>query len=117
MSLAHKQMEAFNYKNETFNINGDRIQKVSFSPIVYSFFPELAKREVLVELMVEEISWYYENYCECCEIQEQSFFVVEFENETFEFEYSLDFVNNHQLFIVDVNADRCFGYGKNETIH
>ena len=117
MSIAHKQMEAYNYKNETFNIYGDQSQEVSFSPIVYSFFPERSKREMMVEIMVSEIEWYYENYCECCEPKEQSFFIFEFEKEAFEFEYMFDQINNSQLFIDDVNASRCFGYGVNETIH
>ena len=117
MSIAHKQMEAFNYTNEAFNINGGKIQEVSFSPIVYSFFPERSKRENMVEIMVDEIQWYYENYCECCEQKQQSFFVFNFEKETLEFEYAFDYLNNRQLFIVDVNASRCFGHGVNETIH
>ncbi len=117
MSIAHKQMEAFNYTNETFKINGGKIQEVSFSPIVYSFFPERSKRENMVEIMVAEIQWYYENYCECCEPKQQSFFVFNFEKETLEFEYAFDYLNNKQLFIVDVNASRCFGHGVNETIH
>ena len=50
MSIAHKQMEAFNYKNETFNIYGDQSQEFSFSPIVYSFFPERSKREMMEEI-------------------------------------------------------------------
>ena len=117
MSIAHKLMEAFNYKNETFNIYGDQSQEVSFSPIVYSFFPERSKREMMVKIMVSEIEWYYENYCKCCEPKEQSFFIFEFEKETFEFEYMFDQINNSQLFIVNVNASRCFGYGVKETIH
>ena len=52
MSIAHKQMKAYNYKNETFNIYGDQSQEVSFSPIVYSFFPERSKREMMVEIIM-----------------------------------------------------------------
>ena len=43
--------------------------------------------------------------------------VFDFEEETLEFEYAFDYINNKQLFIVDVNASRCFGHGVNETIH
>ena len=117
MSIAHNQMKAYGYINETFKIFDERKQEVSFSPIVYSFFPERSTREIIVRRMVEEIDWYYDNYCECCEPQEQSFFIFEFEKETLEFEYALDYRNNSQLFIVDINAAKCFGYGKTETIH
>ena len=117
MSIAHSQMKAYGYINETFKIYGEQKQEVSFSPIVCSFFPEKSIREIIVRKMVEEIEWYYENYCECCEPQEQSFFIFKFGKETLEFEYALDYKNNSQLFIVDIDAGRCFGYGKSETIH
>ena len=103
MSIAHKQMEAYNYKNETFNIYGYQSQEVSFSPIVYSFFPERSERAKLVEEMVNEIyqknDYIYETY-----------FIIEFQNETFEFEFALDHVTNNQLIIVDVFAYKCFGH-------
>ena len=37
MSIAHNQMKAYGYINETFKIFDERKQEVSFSPIVYSF--------------------------------------------------------------------------------
>ena len=103
MSIAHKQMEAYNYKNETFNIYGDQSQEVSFSPIVYSFFPERSERAKLVEEMVDEI--YIKN-----DFINETYFIIQFQNESFEFEFALDHISNNQLIIVDVFAYKCFGH-------
>ena len=103
MSYSHKKLLACDYVNETFNTYGNQIQEVSFSPIVYSFFPERSERAKLVEEMVNEIyqknDYIYETY-----------FIIEFQNETFEFEFALDQITNNQLIIVDVFAYKCFGH-------
>ena len=103
MSYTHKKVLACDYVNEAFNTYGNQIQEVSFSPIVYSFFPERSERAKLVEEMVNEIyqknDYIYETY-----------FIIEFQNETFEFEFALDQVSNNQLIIVDVFAIKCFGH-------
>ena len=103
MSYTHKKVLAFDYVNETFNTYGNQIQEVSFSPIVYSFFPERSERAKLVEEMVNEVyqknDYIYETY-----------FIIEFQNETFEFEFALDHISKKQLMIVDVFANKCFGH-------
>ena len=103
MSYTHKKVLACDYVNEAFNTYGNQIQEVSFSPIVYSFFPERSERAKLVEEMVNEVyqknDYIYETY-----------FIIEFQNETFEFEFALDQVSNKQLMIVDVFAHKCFGH-------
>ena len=40
----------------------------------------------------------------------ETYFIIEFQNETFEFEFALDQVSNNQLMIVDVFAYKCFGH-------
>ena len=103
MSYTHKKVLSCDYVNETFNTYGNQIQEVSFSPIVYSFFPKRSERAKLVEEMVNEIyqknDYIYETY-----------FIIEFQNETFEFEFALDQITNNQLIIVDVFAYKCFGH-------
>ena len=56
MNYTHKKLLAFDYVNETFNTYGNQIQEVSFSPIVYSFFPKRSERAKLVEEMVNMIT-------------------------------------------------------------
>ena len=54
--------------------NGGKIQEVSFSPIVYSFFPERSERAKLVEEMVDEI--YLKN-----DFIYETYFIIHFQNE------------------------------------
>ena len=103
MSYTHKKVLACDYVNEAFNTYGNQIQEVSFSPIVYSFFPKRSERAKLVEEMVNEV--YQKN-----DFIYETYFIIEFQNETFEFEFALDHVSNNQLMIVDVFAIKCFGH-------
>ena len=50
MNIAHKQMEACGYISEIFELDSVYKQKISFSPVVYSFFPERSDREELLNL-------------------------------------------------------------------
>ena len=52
MNIIHKQMEACGYTNEAFDLDSVYKQEVSFSPIVYGFFPDRSERERIVELMM-----------------------------------------------------------------
>ena len=117
MNIAHKQLEACGYTNETFNLDHQIKSEVSFSPIVLVFLPDRSKRESIVEVMVKIIDEYFEQYCECCENEYQSIFHFEFDNESFVFEFAFDHINQKQLFILDVDGSRSFGSGINDTIH
>ena len=65
MNIAHKQMEACGYISEIFELDSVYKQEVSFSPVVYSFFPERSDREKIVELMMVIIENYEERPHDC----------------------------------------------------
>jgi hypothetical protein len=117
MNIAHKQMEACGYISEIFELDSVYKQEVSFSPVVYSFFPERSDRERIVELMMVIIENYEERPHDCFQPNWQTYFPFQFENEGYVFEYAFDEVNQKQLFIIEVDGSRCFGYGINDTIH
>ena len=117
MNIIHKQMEACGYTNETFDLDSVYKQEVSFSPIVFSFFPDRSERERIVEFMMIIIENYLERPHDCFQPNGQTFFPFQFENEGYVFEYAFDDVNQKQLFILEIDGSRCFGYGINDTIH
>tara|TARA_X000001036_G_C20547586_1_gene752982 strand:+ start:485 stop:838 length:354 start_codon:yes stop_codon:yes gene_type:complete len=117
MNIAHKQMEACGYTNETFDLDASYKQEVSFSPIVFSFFPDRSEREKIVEFMMIILENYQERPHDCFQPNAQSIFQFQFENEGYVFEYAFDDVNQKQLFILEIDGSRCFGYGVNDTIH
>ena len=117
MNIAHKQMEACGYTNEAFKLDSCYTQEVSFSPIVFSFFPDRLEREKIVEFMMIIIQNYEEEPYDYYQPNEKSFFQFQYENEGYVFEYAFDDVNQKQLFILEIDGSRCFGSGINDTIH
>ena len=74
MNIAHKQMEACGYISEIFELDSVYKQEVSFSPVVYSFFPERSDRERIVELMMVIIENYEERPHDCFQPNWQTYF-------------------------------------------